>query len=316
MIREQLVLKFAKNENLEPEMAAQFIESFFSTLKLGLSRNEKVSLPKFGSFEGAVIKSRLMKNKTTGEMETVPQTITPHFTSSRPSKSINRPKPSIVKPAVTGKKTQPSSDHIKILDIKEAKVETPELKEGLVFKKIIILFIVFTILNLALFSIIGIQFMKSKYVKHYFNNTTQKYLNEKGLTHEGITEIVDTKFQQVLDRTEEYNKEVVSSLKDQLLTMKKSQEKSLKKLQTMEGILKKRIEKMIAPSLKKRNKTAEVQLILYTIKKNDTLWALSEKYMKNPYNWVGLYQTNGKKIKDPNLIYPGQKIFIPLIKEK
>jgi nucleoid-associated protein YgaU len=46
------------------------------------------------------------------------------------------------------------------------------------------------------------------------------------------------------------------------------------------------------------------------------LWNLSKKYLKNPYNWVGLYKTNGEKIKDPDKIYPGMQIFIPVIIEK
>ena len=78
----------------------------------------------------------------------------------------------------------------------------------------------------------------------------------------------------------------------------------------IEGQLKKKVKRIIRSKSKKGKKNIQVKTILYTVKKNDTLTKISARYLKNPYNWVGLYHTNGKKIKNPHKIYPGQKIFI------
>ena len=54
----------------------------------------------------------------------------------------------------------------------------------------------------------------------------------------------------------------------------------------------------------------------YTVKKRrpaDTLWRISglrENY-GNPFLWKRIYQANQDKIKNPNLIYPGQVFDIP-----
>lgn len=45
----------------------------------------------------------------------------------------------------------------------------------------------------------------------------------------------------------------------------------------------------------------------YVIKKGDTLWGLSEQFLKNPRYWPDLWSKNAQ-ITNPHLIYPGQKI--------
>ncbi len=47
---------------------------------------------------------------------------------------------------------------------------------------------------------------------------------------------------------------------------------------------------------------------VYTIQSGDTLTKISKKYLGNENDWEKIYQKNKEKIKDPNLIYPGQKI--------
>lgn len=44
----------------------------------------------------------------------------------------------------------------------------------------------------------------------------------------------------------------------------------------------------------------------YTIKKGDTLWAISGKYLYRPWNWPKLWGWNKKQIRNPHLIFPGQ----------
>lgn len=48
----------------------------------------------------------------------------------------------------------------------------------------------------------------------------------------------------------------------------------------------------------------------YTIKRGDTLWDISEEKMSNPFLWPELWKAN-PHIKNPHLIFPGQKLNIP-----
>lgn len=49
---------------------------------------------------------------------------------------------------------------------------------------------------------------------------------------------------------------------------------------------------------------------LITIEKGDTLWDLCKKYLENPLKWRELSKYND--FTNPNLIYPGEKLRIPL----
>ncbi|MCW8901824.1 MAG: LysM peptidoglycan-binding domain-containing protein [Gammaproteobacteria bacterium] len=44
----------------------------------------------------------------------------------------------------------------------------------------------------------------------------------------------------------------------------------------------------------------------YEVNKGDHLWGISGKSYGNPYNWPLIYKANSDKIKDADLIYPGQ----------
>lgn len=47
----------------------------------------------------------------------------------------------------------------------------------------------------------------------------------------------------------------------------------------------------------------------YTIKKGDTLWGVSERFLKDPYYWPNLWSHN-PFIANPHFIYPGQEVAI------
>jgi hypothetical protein len=49
----------------------------------------------------------------------------------------------------------------------------------------------------------------------------------------------------------------------------------------------------------------------YSIKKGDTLWDISKGKLQDPFLWPKLWKENSQ-IKNPDLIYPGDKIRIPL----
>jgi nucleoid-associated protein YgaU len=48
----------------------------------------------------------------------------------------------------------------------------------------------------------------------------------------------------------------------------------------------------------------------YTIKRGDTLWAISRMYLKSPWRWPELWGMNIEEIKNPHRIYPGQVLIL------
>lgn len=47
--------------------------------------------------------------------------------------------------------------------------------------------------------------------------------------------------------------------------------------------------------------------VIYVVKQGDTLWGLSERFIKDPYYWPNMW-ANNSQITNPHLIYPGQKV--------
>jgi nucleoid-associated protein YgaU len=56
----------------------------------------------------------------------------------------------------------------------------------------------------------------------------------------------------------------------------------------------------------------EIKVEYYVIQSGDTLSGIAKKFLGNAMDYPKIFEANREVIKDPNLIYPGQKIRIPL----
>jgi nucleoid-associated protein YgaU len=48
----------------------------------------------------------------------------------------------------------------------------------------------------------------------------------------------------------------------------------------------------------------------YTVKRGDTLWAISGLYLNKPWRWPELWGMNMDEVRNPHLIYPGQQLVL------
>lgn len=76
-----------------------------------------------------------------------------------------------------------------------------------------------------------------------------------------------------------------------------------------------RIEGMVSQidKLRKVQPTTQTYTVGTWSRDRDCLWNIAKKktIYDNPFKWPSLYNANKDKIKDPNLIYPGQILTIP-----
>jgi len=60
---------------------------------------------------------------------------------------------------------------------------------------------------------------------------------------------------------------------------------------------------------------AEEETEFYTVKSGDSLWKIAQKFYGNGNKYQRIFEANKEVIKNPDLIYPGQTLRLPKIKE-
>jgi nucleoid-associated protein YgaU len=82
-------------------------------------------------------------------------------------------------------------------------------------------------------------------------------------------------------------------------------EKAVLMAGNVQGVSEVKIDKLQAPPV-----TEKIEY--YIIKKGDTLSAIAKHFYGKPNDYPKIFEANREVIKDANLIFPGQKIRIPL----
>ncbi|MCP5498924.1 MAG: LysM peptidoglycan-binding domain-containing protein [Leptospiraceae bacterium] len=139
---------------------------------------------------------------------------------------------------------------------------------------------------------------------------------------ESMKDFSSDDFAKSIDNSTESNKlaekAIESSQKLVLLTKKISEElarkraEEEKKKRELEEKEKEQQKKVVEPE--KEEPSYRYVWKKYRVKKNNTLWKIANKkeFFGKPKAWKQIYKANKKNIKDPDLIYPGQIITIPI----
>lgn len=72
-----------------------------------------------------------------------------------------------------------------------------------------------------------------------------------------------------------------------------------------------RVKELEAEVARLQQELAQAQVRTYVVKSGDSLSKIAQQFYGDAKRWTEIYEANKDKIKDPNLIHPGQELRIP-----
>lgn len=313
---------------------SSLVNSFFHSIIETAEKKDKVSIPHFGVFKVKAHKSYTARNPQTGEPVEVPAKNKLHFKPSKDFKEfvnqkikneqkiaeekykLKKEKEKIIPfddefvPDPTIKmETEPLSiQEVAMPNVDEPfpsneneDIERPNVVEtitGSVEKKFLIYFSAISVFFLLLFFLFFLLITKTSFLHPLIEKEVHSVNQKSGLTQTQI----DRRIKEKMDAMH--------------LDVAQSQNQLEEKIQATENNVEAKVLASVQKQIKHKTGAAPIiRIIKYKVRKGDSLWDIAKRKSKNPYNWVGVYQTNGKKIQNPDLIYPGQIILVPIIIE-
>jgi len=93
-----------------------------------------------------------------------------------------------------------------------------------------------------------------------------------------------------------------------------TREKAILIAGNVEGVAHVNADQLVSPEIVAAANESDVpEPVFYTIKKGDTLWAISQDFYKDGSKYPKIVEANLEVIKDADKIYPGQSIRIPAL---
>jgi nucleoid-associated protein YgaU len=130
-----------------------------------------------------------------------------------------------------------------------------------------------------------------------------KLFNRDEEAAEKIKKHIEASNPGISDLAVEFNSGVVS-ITGQAASAE-AMEKAVLMAGNVQGVSEVKIDHLKAPPL-------QAKVEYYIIKKGDTLSAIAKQFYGKANEYPKIFDANREVIKDPNLIFPGQKIRIPL----
>ena len=93
-----------------------------------------------------------------------------------------------------------------------------------------------------------------------------------------------------------------------------TREKAILIAGNVEGVSSVNADQLVSPEIVAASNERDIpEPVFYSIKKGDTLWAISEDFYKDGSKYPKIVEANLEVIKDADKIYPGQSIRIPTL---
>ncbi len=93
-----------------------------------------------------------------------------------------------------------------------------------------------------------------------------------------------------------------------------TREKAILIAGNVEGVAHVNADQLVSPEIIAATNERDVpEPVFYSIKKGDTLWAISQDFYKDGSKYPKIVEANLEVIKDADKIYPGQSIRIPAL---